>query len=135
MNRSPEHYIDEIRRKIRSPEVVSILTEDMMWSRHETLMWQADKFAGDPYFSPVYKWENYYSYSLLALIIKKENLNLNADAYKKVKDPHFLSLYSHDIIDKDIKKIGSPLKNNQSISDPKEYMVKVAAAMAAERGL
>ena len=134
MNKSTEHYIDEIRRKVGSPEIVSTLTEDMMWSHHETLIWKADKFDGAPYFNPVYKWENYYSFSLLALIVKKGNMNLNTAVYGKVKDPNFLSLYSHEIIDKDIEKIGGPLKNNQSIHDPKEYMAKVAAAMTADIG-
>lgn len=125
-------YVDNIRKKVKEPKKVSALTEAMIWEQHGTLLWQADHFEGKPYFYPVYKWENYYSYSLLALIIKKGNLSLNKVACLDANKENFLSLFSHNIIDNDIVKIGGPLKNDQSIWDSDIYLQELAAAMKAD---
>ena len=61
------NYIDKIRKNIKNPKSVIVLTEDMMWQEQGPLIWQADNFDGLPAFYPVYKWQNCYSYSLLAL--------------------------------------------------------------------
>lgn len=59
-------YIDALRKKIADIKCVDELTEAQMWNKHGTVIWQAKKFVGNPSFYPVYKWGDYYSYSVLA---------------------------------------------------------------------
>lgn len=125
-------YIKDIKDKIKDLEKVSILTESMIWETDNALIWEADQFEGDPYFYTIYKWQNYYSYSLLALIIKKGDINLNDKAVMDANKDDFLCLSSHTIIDNDIIRIGGPLHNDQSLTDPDLYLLELVEAIKAD---
>lgn len=64
--------LQQIKKRIEEyTEKCESISEEEMWTSHETLIWEAESFLGTPHFYPVYKWKNFYSYSLLALIVKK----------------------------------------------------------------
>ena len=110
-------------------KVCKSISEEDMWTTHGTLIWEAESFLGMPHFYPVYKWKNFYSYSLLALIVKKGNLNLNRDAVKYINQPDFLVLPASLNIDKDIERIGAPHKSGSSIQHIDEYAEKLVNAL------
>lgn len=122
--------IKNIEERIKNrTKVCKTISEEDIWTTHGTLVWEAEEFLGTPHFYPVYKWENYYSYSLLALIIKKGNLNLDQDAIDYIYQPDFLCLSVSLNIDKDIERIGAPHKSGSSIQDVNEYARKLANAL------
>ncbi len=123
------NYIDHIRQNIKEPERVSCLTEAMMWETHGPLIWQASKFDGTPTFYPVYHWKDYYSYSILALIIKKGNLKVNRSAFEKAAHPAFEALASFEIIDEEIVRIGGVAVSENSIIDPIDYVDHIIRAL------
>ena len=92
-------------------------------------MWQADRFEGVSHFNSIYQWNDFYSYSYLALLLKKGTLSLNKNAYKKAMKEDFLSLYAFEMIDTEIKKIGGPAMSDMSINDPDDYLRQIADAM------
>ena len=122
--------INNIKKRINEhTKVCKSLSEEDMWTTHGTLIWESKKFVGTPYFYPVYKWKNFYSYSLLALIVKKGNLNLNMNAVKYINQPDFLTLSASLNIDNDIERIGTPHKSGSSIQDIDEYAEKLVNAL------
>jgi hypothetical protein len=123
------NYIDRIKKRVAYPKIVPVLSQDMMWQTHGVTIWQAEKFGGTPTFYPVYNYKDYYSYSLLALIVKKGFLNLNKQAYDIAQSDSFEILSNETIIDNDIKRIGGATRFGTEICDTDEYCVKLAEAM------
>ena len=122
--------IKQIKNRIdEHTKVCESISEEDMWTTHGTLIWEAENFLGTPHFYPVYKWKNFYSYSLLAIIVKKGELNLNLDAVKYINQSDFLVLSASLNIDKDIERIGAPHKSGSSIQNVDEYAVKLVNAL------
>lgn len=122
--------IQHIKKRIEDhTRVCKSISEEDMWTSHGTLIWEAENFLGMPHFYPVYKWKNFYSYSLLALIVKKGELTLNLDAVKYINQPDFLVLSASLNIDKDIKRIGTAHKSGSSIQDIDEYAERLVNAL------
>ncbi len=70
--------------------------------------------------------ENFYSYSLLALIVKKGYLTINQDTIKYINLPDFLVLPASLNIDKYIERIGGSHKSGSFIQNIDEYAQKIA---------
>jgi hypothetical protein len=106
------------------------LNESMIWQTHSSpLIWQANKFNGNPVFYPIYKYKDLYSYSLLSLIIYKGYLKPNVSVLELAKDPEFKRWAINDTIDIEISRIGSPHRSGNSIQDVKEYALKIVNAL------
>lgn len=131
-NEQMADIINKLREKISArTEVVDILTEDDIWERHGTIIWQANRFDGSPIFNPVYKWNNLYSYSLLALIIAKGNLKVNQRALAEINSANFLVLPNPLNIDAEITRIGGQHAINKSIKDVEVFAQRIALALKA----
>ncbi len=129
LNKSSLEYIDDIKEKVNSPKKVELLTEDMMWETHGPLIWQADQFDGKPFFYPVYRYKNFYSYSQLALILKKKKLVLNRNAYEKAGSADFAALSHEQLIDVEIERLGAPYSSTNEITDSDDYCAKIVNAL------
>lgn len=105
------------------------LDEREMMLRHGPLIWKAKTFTGTPNFYPVYRFENYYSYSLLALIMKKKSLALNQEVIELANNPSFTCVMSDQVIDRSISRIGGPHKCSFNITDADVYAQRIAEAM------
>jgi len=125
-------FHEMLEREKRPVESCNDLSEQMMWSKNNTIIWQADHFIGSPNFYPVYRYQNYYSHSLLSLILLKGGLRLNFHAAKKVSNPNFTYYSGMDSIDKDIIRIGGPTKCRFKIKDADIYARKLAEAMVED---
>jgi len=126
-------YIDKIQKRIEErTKVCKTISEEDMWTTHGTLIWESKEFLGTPHFYPVYNWDNFYSYSLLALIIKKGNLNPDKDAIDYANQHDFLCLSASLNIDKDINRIGAPHPCGYSIQNINEYAEKLANALIVD---
>ena len=121
-----------LEREKRSIDSCDDLSERTMWSKHSTIIWQADRFVGPSSFYPVYRYQNYYSHSPLSLILLKGGLRLNLHAAKKVSSPNFTHYSGMDTIDKDIIRIGDPPKAEYTIKDAETYAIRLAEAMCED---
>ena len=122
-------HIDQIKEKIKHVEKVNVLNEDMMWQQHGPLVWQANDFDGIPSFYNIYKYENYYSYSVLALVLLKKNLKVSSKAVDAIDGDDFVHHFNNETIDLEIFKINALHDYNYSITDVDEYCRKIASAL------
>ena len=105
------------------------LNEPMVWNTHGTVVWQAKNFSGSPVFYPVYKWGDFYSYSLLALILKKRSIRLNQEVIKVAEKPNFLCQSGLETIDRDIIRIGHAHNSWFKIQDINDYAIRISKAL------
>ena len=122
--------IKKIKKQINEQtKVCKSISEEDIWTTHGTLIWESKEFVGTPHFYPVYKWKNFYSHSLLALIVKKGDLNLNTVAVKHINQPDFLTLSASLNIDKDIERVGTAHKSGSSIQSIEEFVNRLVNAL------
>ncbi len=129
------NYIDQVRKQVEYPKIVPVLSLDMMWQEHGVIIWQAEKFEGKPVFYPAYNYKNYYSYSLLALIVKKKSLVLSKQAYNAASKSDFSILPNETLIDSDIVRIGGLRHFGDNLCDTDEYCMKFADALKKDIAL
>ena len=122
-------YIEQIKSKISELRCVDILTEDMVWQEHGTLIWRAEKFDGFPFFYNIYRYQDYYSFSLLALILLKNNLKPNKLALDIINAPVFDNLPGNMTVDNEIEKLGGPFTKQFDLNNIDEYCTLLAKAM------
>jgi hypothetical protein len=109
------------------------LSGEDVWSTHdEGIVWKARKFIGSPSFYPVYRYEDFYSYSLLALILLKGSLEINRAYAQRIANPDRPYYPGNDTIDRRIVRVGGPLAPGFVIKDTDEYARKIAAAMTKD---
>lgn len=110
-------------------ESTNELTESMVWNTHGTVVWKAKSFSGLPVFYPVFKHGDLYSYSTLALILKKGFLRLNQSAVKAAERPDFRCQTGLETIDRDIVRIGNAHRCVFKIQDADMYAWRIATAL------
>ncbi len=126
------NYIETVREKVKTPRRVPVLTEDMVWQEHGPLIWQADRFEGTPFFYNIYKFDNYYSYSPFALILKKNSLKINQVALDALSDEMFSNHNGNYTIDEEIAKIGAPHECSFRYNNVDEYVSAIADGMVKD---
>ncbi len=105
------------------------LTESDMTMRHGTIVWKAQEFVGQPHFYPVYRYEDYYSYSILALILKKRRFVLDSRVPSIVDGRQFDFLPADLCIDREISRIGGPNRCGYEIDDVADFATQICRAM------
>jgi hypothetical protein len=116
-------------------QVCSQLTDTELAHRHGPIVWQTTRFIGQPHFYPVYRFENYYSYSLLALILKKRRFALDSRVPAVVDGPHFDYLPADLTIDREVVRLGSPHGCGYSICDVDDYAERISHALVEDMKL
>lgn len=126
--------VESIKNKIKSyTKACKTISQDDIWTTHcETLIWEAERFQGTSHFYPVYKWGNSYSYSLLALLVKKGSLNVSQEAVNYINQPNFMYLPISLNIDQDIERLGAPHHSGSSITKSDEYAERLAEALTLD---
>lgn len=122
-------YIENLRNRIKEIRQVPCLTEEMVWQHHDIYIWQADKFEGLPSFYNVYRYKNYYSFSILALIVLKNSMKLNQTAVDTIFAKNFANHPGNYTIDQEIVKIGAPHDCCFDITDIDDYCRLTADAL------
>jgi len=107
----------------------NVLHDTDMVLRHGPIIWKASAFTGIPHFYPVYQYEDMYSHSLLALILKKRRLVLNNDVLSLTKETGFTCVMSNQVLDKEITRLGSAHHCGFSITDVDVYAQRIAEAL------
>jgi hypothetical protein len=108
-----------------------------LWFHHDdTLIWHAKHFVGVPHFYPVYRWGDYYSYSLLALILFKVQqggvLELNPAAIAAANEPDFMLFSGQPTLDLGISRVGGPHDSGFEIGDVEEFAARITDALIAD---
>lgn len=105
------------------------LNETDMVLRHGPVIWQANAFVGDPHFYPVYRYEDMYSHSLLALILKKRCLVLNESVLALATEPGFNCVMADQVLDREITRLGRPHDCGYTITDVSVYAQRIVEAL------
>lgn len=114
------------------PPLTELLTEPDLWGTHKGPLFRASSFLGQPSFYPVYRYQDYYSYSVLPLILKKGGLELNPRVAAMAASEGFLYTPTNETIDQDIVRVGGPVKGSNSLRDPEEYATRLSKALVAD---
>lgn len=109
--------------------VLDTVHETDMVQKHGPLIWKTSKFIGNPHFYPVYKYEDMYSHSLLALILKKRRLDLNKSVLDLANLPGFTCVMANQILDTEITRIGQAHRCGFSITDVDVYAQRIVDAL------
>jgi len=123
---TPQQLIDRVEERTVK---CNILHDTDMLLKHGPVVWKANSFVGTPHFYPVYQYEDMYSHSLLALILKKRRLVLNEDVLALTKAPEFTCVMANQILDKEITRIGGAHHCGFSITDIDVYAHRIAEAL------
>lgn len=110
----------------------AVLSEAAMWSQHGPTIWRAPRFEGRPHFYPVYRNGDFYSYSLLSLILHKGSLRLNPKVATEVATRTYPYQSGAATIDQEIVRLGGPVRSARRIRSPEEFARRVAAGMRAD---
>ncbi|MDE2418776.1 MAG: hypothetical protein KGN32_13310 [Burkholderiales bacterium] len=109
-----------------------VLHDTDMVLQHGPVIWKARSFAGTPHFYPVYKFEDLYSHSLLALILQKRSLVLNEKVLALANTPGFACVMSNEILDREITRVGGPHGCGYSITDVSDFAQCIATALCED---
>ncbi|MCB9897821.1 MAG: hypothetical protein H6825_07445 [Planctomycetes bacterium] len=124
--------IEEIRAQLAlPPRHTTCLTENELWSPGAPLFWTAERVGEPPHFYPVYRCGTTYSWSILALVVRKGSLVLNDEAARAAEAPGFRFFPSVATIDREIERVGSTIEteSDPDITDPEHYAAEIAAAV------
>lgn len=100
-----------------------------MVSKHGPVIWKTKNFVGVPHFYPVYRYEDMYSHSLLALIVKKRRLVLDERVLSLADQPGFTCVMANQILDKEVTRVGQAHECGFSITDPNIYAQRIVNAL------
>lgn len=91
------------------PQYCAELTETALWTHQDVILFQSPRFIGSPYFYPVYRAGDLYSWSLLSLIKHLKRAELNARLKDRVETSHFGFLPPEFPPFRNIERVGGPL--------------------------
>ena len=106
-----------------------VIHDTDMVLRHGPVIWKTNAFVGSPHFYPVYNYEDMYSHSLLALILKKRSLVLNQEVLALANTPGFACVMSNQLLDREITRVGGPHGCAYSITSVDDFAQRIAAAL------
>ena len=106
-----------------------ILFEGDVWKDASIDVWRAGGFHGQPSFYPVYRFEDYYSHSVIPLIRFKGHLTLNQRFIARAQHNRMHYYSGLDTIDQEITRIGGVVHSDHTVRDAQEYAGRVAEAM------
>ena len=108
------------------------VTESDMWNSEKGIcVWKADRFVGSPHYYPVYRYKNYFSYSVLPLIALKGSLQVNK-RYLSARHPTGFTFLGNETIDKEITRIGNAVRNTRKIKNPDELVSRIVTAIRSD---
>ena len=105
------------------------LNDTDMVLRHGPLIWKTPSFTGTPHFYPVYNYQDTYSHSILALILKKRSLVLNRDVLDLANKPGFTCVLSNQVLDREITRVGGPHGCGYAITNVDDFALHISAAL------
>jgi hypothetical protein len=114
----------EVRRKAE-------LDEEDLWLTPGPVVWQAERFGRPPMFYPVYRCGDLYATGPLPLIVHEGALELDDDVARRVRS-EIKYLSSNATVDRRVRRIGCPEMSTLELSDPREYVRALAAAMRSD---
>ncbi len=128
-----EHVFEELQARARGPVTnCDRLDESTLWSPTPGLIWECGKPELFPSFYPAYRHGNLYSWSLLALVLRKGRLSVNGTTLARAASPGFEYLGGNGTLDLDVERVGGPHRSRPSIRDPEDYARQLAEALIAD---
>lgn len=115
----------------RHKDVVVIETLDVaaMWQHHDAHLFQANRISAEPFFYPLYRWNDLYSFSPLPLLRRKGTFRPHPKAVADLQVPNADVSRPMPFIDRDIARVGGPPELSATITDRSTYATKIAKAM------
>lgn len=125
-----ECFERHLGRATQPPQECDLLTEVSLWGQHgAAAIWRPKRVDLNPSFYPVYRWRDLYSYSLVALVLRKGRLEVNPRAIRAALRPEFQYWGGNETLDSEISRLGSPHRSEPHITSPHEYARRLAVAL------
>lgn len=110
----------------------AVLDTSDFWMQHDVDIVQAERHSGTPFFYPIYKCGDAYSYSPFALLRHKGQFTPNPEALADILDPRNDVSLPDLCIDTEITRIGGPPQLGTGRRDIPDYIDAMARAMQAD---
>ena len=126
-----QRFVSERRSALEAgTRTVTTLNEEAMLRDEGALAWRAASFEGRPCFYPVYRWGDLYSYSPLNLVIAKGGFAPVPETYAARGNSDILD--NRLPFEAKIERVGGPPAMTRAITDPGDYVAKLAEAVTAD---
>jgi hypothetical protein len=124
-----ETFERHLARASEPPAECDLLTESTFWAQHGPAIWKPKRAELHPAFYPVYRWGDLYSYSLLALMLRKGRLDANPEPLHAAARTDFDFWGGNDTLDRDITRLGGAHRSEMLIKSPEEYAARLVDAL------
>jgi hypothetical protein len=124
-----DRFGQHLARASAPPVECDILTEPTLWSQHGPAIWKPKRVDLEPSFYPAYRWGDLYSYSLIALLLRKGHLDVNPEPIQAARSADFQYWSGNQTLDRDIVRIGGPDQSTLLIKSPEELATRLAQAL------
>ncbi|WP_162806562.1 hypothetical protein [Sphingosinicella terrae] len=131
---TPVEWLSEFRSLTeKHVETDRPLTEEDVWGRADApLIWKSTTFAGRPSFYPVFEWNGFYSYSPLALVLKKGRYLPTAESHAFRMRPDFRYVPANVPFERELQRIGGAPERRPSLKDEDEFVEQLATALQSD---
>ncbi len=115
----------------RDDTVTRVETLDVvaMWQRHDAHVFRADLVSAEPFFYPLYRWNDLYSFSPFPLLQRKGTFRPHPAAVADLRTANADVSRPMPFIDRDIVRVGGPPDLGRTITDRDTYSLRIAEAM------
>ena len=108
------------------------ITGEDIWRRHGSNLYVSQRFSGSPGFYPVYRWEDYYSYSPLPLLLKKGEFSVSDRFFRDFDSFQDEVCRPNPLADADIERLGGPRALERRYTREADLIEALAASMNAD---
>lgn len=112
-----------------SPVSVKEISTRLIWDSHQSLIYESKEIGEIDDFYPIYRFENYFSFSMLPLIRMKGTLAVNEDFISRFVESGSDVAEPQPTIDSEIQRLGQPIPFVQDISDRNTFCELLAEAI------
>lgn len=116
-----------------SEKIKSVLTDEistrLVWDCHQSYVFESQRIGEIDDFYPVYRYQNYFSFSLLPLILMKGTIQVNEEFIHKFLRNGGDVAEPQPTIDLEIQRLGMPIPFIQDITDRNIFCELIAKAM------
>jgi len=115
-----------------TPVRINEVSTEAIWTQHGSAIYQADRIGEIGSFYPVYQWAEFYSYSVLLLLMKKGRFDVNDAYFAHPFTGPGSAAGPEATADREIRRLGSGPKFTRGIVDRLVAIARMAEAMQAD---
>lgn len=122
-------YDSDIAKLIGLQEEQPTMDCEAFWQCHNAYVVKSANAVRLPFFYPVYRWQDFYAFSPLPLLLKKGYLGIEPAVEGYLRGTKGDVMPPGLFVDPEIERIGGPPELTRTISQPDDFAEKMASAM------